>query len=160
MGDGGATAKTHALSDTPDTTTDGASRGSRSDAGKQAAKLISNVVNAITHAPDRKVLIHRTQPTDPVDTVDAVAMKAAVVSDDPATPLRPTAIAQRIVSAVTNAVTDAAAVKPAQTNVALQSPTLTASTVTASAPQIDVPPATWSRTRRTATPPITTWQAC
>jgi hypothetical protein len=140
-GDDGSTAKADAVADTPNTTTDVARTGSRSDAGKQTAKLISNLVNAVAHAPDRKVLVQRTQPTDPVDTVDAIATKAAVVTDDPATPMRPTAIARPIVNAVTNAVTDAAAVKPTQTNIALSTPTLTASTVTASAPQIDVPPA-------------------
>jgi hypothetical protein len=140
-GDDGAAAKTDTVADTPDTATDGTHRRSRSDAGKQTAALIDNVVKTITHAPERKVLVHRTRQIDPVDAVDAVEAKAAVVADDPATPVRPREIASRIANAVTIAAANALAVKPTQTDVALSTPTLTASMVTASAPRIDVPPA-------------------
>ncbi len=110
-----------------------AHKRSGSEAGNRNATLISDVVSAITHTPDRKVVVERTQRTDSADTVDALATKATVVADDPAIPVAPQAIAQRIANAVT--------LEPTQTDIALSTPALTPSTVIASAPQIDVPPA-------------------
>ena len=109
--------------------------GPRSGADKRTAKLVSNVVAAMTHTHERKAVVDNTDPveTAPAETVDAVETKT-VVAADPATAVRPRAVAQRMLNV--------AAVKPTQSTIALATPMLAPSEVTsAAAPTIDVPPA-------------------
>ena len=56
---------------------------SRPEPGQRAAKLVNNVIAAVTHQPGRKVVIDRTWQTDPVekvDTVDAVETESTNVA--------------------------------------------------------------------------------
>ena len=53
-------------------------RPRRSGASATRRKLINNVIAAVTHQPDRKVVIDRTRQTEPVETPDPVETVDAV----------------------------------------------------------------------------------
>ena len=107
----------------------------RPEQGQRAAKLVNNVIAAVTHQPDRKVVIDRTRQTDPVekvDTVDAVETESTNVAT----------LERRQGEVVrTNFVNQLATFAPKRSNLTPATPTLAQPQVAAAvSPKIDVPP--------------------
>ena len=107
--------------------------------GQRAAKLVNNVIAAVTPGPDRKVVVNKTRQTEPVttpepvETVDTVETESTNVAQ---LDRRQGEVAQ------TNVVDALATFAPKRSNLTLATPMLAEPQVTASAtaPQIDVPP--------------------
>ena len=138
--------------DAPDATVDRepVRKAPKSEAGKRTATLINNVVAAITHKPDRKVTLHKTDPVekaDPVEKIEPAAATDPVVAVE-AEP-RITRLFKWVPSAAKPEPTPAAGdpivistrAPPTESNITLATPLLSRSDVTASAaPQLQVPP--------------------
>lgn len=103
--------------------------------GQRTAKLVNNIIAAVTQKPDRKVVVEKTRETDPVETPDPVE---AVDAPDPVV----ATLDRRQGDVVRNdPVTRLAALAPTRSNLPLAMPMLAQPQVAATAsPQVDVPP--------------------
>ncbi len=110
----------------------------RPEPGQRAAKLVNNVIAAVTPGPDRKVVADKTRQPDPVETPDPVGAVGAVETES----TNVAKLDRRQGEAIqTNVVTALATFAPKRSNLALATPMLAQppATATASTP-IDVPP--------------------
>ena len=60
-------AKADATSDKDDSAKERSRKAPKSEVGKRTAKLINNVVAAVTHKPDPKVVVEKAAPVEKVD---------------------------------------------------------------------------------------------
>ena len=105
--------------------------------GQRTAKLVNNVIAAVTQKPDRKVVVEKTRETEPVETPDPVEAvdPVEIESTNVAT------LDRRQETVQTSVVNRLAALAPTRSNLPLATPMLAQPQVAAAtSPQVDVPP--------------------
>lgn len=110
----------------------------RPEPGQRAAKLVNNVVAAVTRQSDRTVVVEKTRQTDPVETPDPVESVDAVETES----TNVATLNRRQSQVVQTSVADQlVAFAPKRSNLSLATPMLVQPQATAAAAaQIDVPP--------------------
>ena len=110
------------------------------ESGQRAARLVNNVVAAVTHQPDRTVVVKKT-PDTRRDAGSVEAVDAGEAVDPPCEPRPTLVISRKIARSWTGTVLRETLFAPKRSNLSLATPMLAQPQATAAAaPQIDVPP--------------------